>query len=82
MLDNPTEMHSIKRLGSEVSTIGPNDRCGLRVDSNLRKVRRVVEWLKDALPFHRGEVHISSSSVIEKKPKPVFAYHGDANHGG
>src|SRR5437870_3898500 len=43
----------IKSLRGEVSTIGPNDGGGLRIDSDLRKVLRVVERLKDSLPFHR-----------------------------
>ena len=60
---------TVKDLGGEVETVGPDDRMKLWIHSDLREVRRVGKGNEQrSLGLSRPELNVPDDAVVEEEP--------------
>lgn len=72
----------VEGLRSEVGTVGPHDGRSISVDPDFGEVLGVAQGREYAFPFQARQVDVASRSVVEKKPQPMVADHGDPHYSG
>jgi hypothetical protein len=63
---------TMRRLRREIDAVRPRYGACLRIDRNLSKIGRVVQWRQDTCPPFSREVDVSDRAIAEQQTEHTF----------